>query len=340
MLLLGMYMNNILSNSTCLKCLKDIDVYVNYQCGLRCSHCFIGNSLNENVQMKDSLWNCILGLIAESSIEQVTFLGGEPSLHTNIVFMINDIVSLGKKVRIVTNGQKSFIKVIKDLRKVSDLAQVHVCFSIDGSTEDIHDSIRGKGVYKNLINSILLCQEMKISFSGITSIFNRNFLDVTQIIKKCSELKFEYLNVHYVTDRGFADNSMLISIRDWTNMIKEIKSLKKISDAILPIRIEETFVSDKIEVKCEVNKKENIIIDPHGEIHFCTMFMSITNSFCGIIGTDGVFHLNESHLNQVNTCSDCSSGCPALPKVNNSLYSDAKSAGLKIDCIFNKTLFS
>ena len=311
--------------------INSIDLYINYVCGLRCNHCFIGEQLNSNFEMPFVLAKSIVDNAKLKGIESITLLGGEPTLFNKIIDLIYYIIENQIELRIVTNGQKSFQKLISKLSSES-LRKLHVCFSVDGSNKVIHDNIRGKGTFLNLINSILLALSKNLSFSGITSISQDNYDDVSQIINICSKYKMKYLNIHYVTDRGFAKRNKIVNIDNW---LKLSDSLKSINNNI-PLRFEKTFISKSEVINCEVNRKKNIIIDPKGNIYGCTMFMNIKNTQSAIWTENGLF-ININQTNENNVCAEIGNGCPAMPLVNEEIVRLAKFKNLKCDCIFNKT---
>jgi MoaA/NifB/PqqE/SkfB family radical SAM enzyme len=315
----------------CLNNINSIDLYVNYVCGLRCNHCFIGELLNTNIEMPFELAKSIIDKSKFASIRSVTILGGEPTLYSKILELIKFIVDSQIEVRIVTNGQKSFLKLISKLPQTI-LRKMHICFSVDGSNEVIHDFIRGKGTFINLIRSIELTISKNISFSGITSISRDNYNDILSIINLCSFFKMDYLNIHYVTDRGFAKRNKVVSIDEWLKLCEIVENA--FSD--IPIRLEKTFVPITQEIKCEVVRKENIIIDPLGNMYGCTMFMNFDNTQSATWTNDNLI-VNNKLSNENCVCADTKSGCPAMPLVNKEIINKANLKQLKIDCIFNKT---
>lgn len=311
--------------------IETVDFYINYVCGIRCTHCFIGENLNSNVEMPLEQIKIIVSDLKHRDVKCITLLGGEPSLHKNINDVISFIINKGMGVRVVSNGQKPFQKLIKSLNE-DEKTKLKVCFSIDGSNAEINNSIRGKKVFENLLNSIQLVKNNNIQYSGITSISKDNFSDVENIINTSYELGMEYLNIHYVTDRGFALKSKVVDIPMWKGLVKKLESSKN----KIPIRLEKTFVSFDTNVVCEVNKKENIIIDPNGFIFGCTMFMN-NNLFASAKYVEDKIMLSQQAENETTICKCVNSGCPAIPLINNDIFNEALSQELKFDCIFNKT---
>jgi MoaA/NifB/PqqE/SkfB family radical SAM enzyme len=204
-----------------------------------------------------------------------------------------------------------------------------VCFSIDGSNSEIHNNIRGKDVFENLIKSIEIATVNNMSMSAITSISTDNYNDVDSIIDFCSINKMSYINIHYVTDRGFASKNKVIDVKDWMKICNDLKAKPN----NIKIRLEKTFISEEYDVNCEVPKKENIIIDPKGKIYGCTMFMNLPNMETGIWNLEGI----ELKKNENSICNCTTNRCPVMPLINNDLVVLAKKENYKMDCIFNKT---
>lgn len=303
-------------------------------CGLRCKHCFVGEHLQSNFEMPLENAISIINYFKSENLESVTLLGGEPSLYKNLDLLIDYLFDHNISTRIVTNGQRSF-QVL--LTKLSErvLNKIHVCFSIDGSNDTIHDSMRGKGTFKQLLNSIELSTQYNLSISGICSLNIDNFFDLKNIADLCFSFNMKYLNVHYITDRGFAERKKVVDIDSWKNYFDTIES----TDFKIPIRFERTFVSKNVTINCEVSNKENIIIDPHGNIYGCTMFMNFSGFESGKFISNKI-QMNKNNHNENTICTSCSTGCPAIKIVNPELVHDASDRGLYIDCIFNKSLLN
>lgn len=147
------------------KSLNEIYFYVTDRCNLRCCHCWINPiylspntepSLTSNINVSD--FESLIEQGKQLGLKSVKFTGGEPLLHP----LINDFISICKSenisIQMETNGTlcaNSFIENITGIDKIS------ISVSLDGSTRDIHDKVRGvpgsfdlavQGI-KNLVNS-------------------------------------------------------------------------------------------------------------------------------------------------------------------------------------------
>lgn len=110
--------------------IPSIDIYVTYRCNLRCTHCFMGPKLDEAAHFDFGLLKKLIETAPSWGTEEITFLGGEPTLFPHLSQAIRLVQESGVRARIVTNGQKSFEKFMS----VFDGTDYpHICFSIDGN---------------------------------------------------------------------------------------------------------------------------------------------------------------------------------------------------------------
>ena len=123
-------------------------VDVNNVCNLHCSHCYWWlNRKNDEKDLSIEDWKKIINdKFKKQHIFVVTLVGGEPLLRPDIIKLFCD--EMPRRVCVVTNGTFP-------LKRFEGLYFYWV--SLDG-TEEIHDSIRGKGSYsktrKNIFNYI------------------------------------------------------------------------------------------------------------------------------------------------------------------------------------------
>ena len=91
-----------------------IDIYLTYRCNMRCQHCFIGEHLNSASNMS---WPSLVKLLEVAcdrwATNEISFLGGEPTLYPNIHAAVGLAQNLGYKTRIVTNGGASTRRLMR-----------------------------------------------------------------------------------------------------------------------------------------------------------------------------------------------------------------------------------
>lgn len=144
-------------------------------CNLRCRHC--GSSCKD--RLEDEITDDEALMIAEQIIEVkprwVAFSGGEPLLRKNWSDLAKRFVQNGIEVRLISNGTL-ITKDIAYAMKESGISIVSI--SVDG-TETIHDKIRGKGVFRKVIEAFGYLRASGVSIGVNTTLMkdNVNLLD-------------------------------------------------------------------------------------------------------------------------------------------------------------------
>ena len=120
-------------------------VDVNNICNLHCSHCYWWlNRKNDAEDLSAEQWREIIrSTFKKQRVYVVTLVGGEPTMRPDIIEVFCE--ELPRRVCVVTNGTYP-------LKRFANLYFYWI--SLDG-TEEIHDSIRGKGAYIKTKQNIL-----------------------------------------------------------------------------------------------------------------------------------------------------------------------------------------
>ena len=120
-------------------------VDVNNICNLHCSHCYWWlNRKNDAEDLSAEQWRQIIRrTFKKQHVYVVTLVGGEPTMRPDIIQVFCE--EMPRRVCVVTNGTYP-------LERFENLYFYWI--SLDG-TEEVHDSIRGKGTYAKTKQNIL-----------------------------------------------------------------------------------------------------------------------------------------------------------------------------------------
>ena len=143
-------------------------------CNLHCSGCYSRSnkscSDDEPInQLSAAEWEDIFIQAKEMGISFIVLAGGEPLLREDVITKATNFPEI--LFPIFTNGtmlNDDYLKLFNDNRNLVPI------LSIEGD-EEITDSRRGKGVYKQLVNSMELMKKNNIIF-GASLTFTRNNL--------------------------------------------------------------------------------------------------------------------------------------------------------------------
>lgn len=139
-------------------------------CNLRCKHCGSScqNILEDELSVEEA-WE-VCKQIVDIKPEWISLSGGEPLLRKDWAEITEYLKSNGIGVRMITNGTL-ITETVANKMKQSGLDLVSL--SIDGPQE-IHDAIRGKGIFQKVLNSLKLLREAEMQIGVNTTVIKDN----------------------------------------------------------------------------------------------------------------------------------------------------------------------
>jgi MoaA/NifB/PqqE/SkfB family radical SAM enzyme len=313
-----------------------LDIYLNFFCNLRCNHCFLGTELDRKESFSIDSAISLLNYARSSGCEEVSFLGGEPTIHKNIWPIIQEAFILDyKSVKVITNGLRSFDNFMK---KYEAGRKPTIVFSFDGIQAATFEKIRGKGTYDRFRKNIQSALTEGYTCAGIISVSKDNFDEVVPIIYEMDRLGFEYVNIHHVNDLGFANGENIVPPDNWL-VLKEMAA-HSAEQLNIKIKFENKFVpvSDKQTLtNCVIQQEKggNIMVFPDGRVYRCALFFN-SKGFNSLTW-DGYQMITNNHLNEKLLCGDngqCD-GC-AASRLFNLNHASEEAAQYRISCMYQK----
>ena len=132
------------------------------RCNLSCGHCFE----ERHAATGDLSLDVIEKVLREGKncgIDQVSFTGGEPTIHRRFDEIVHRVSEAGYRFSFVSNGVS--------FPRIYPLLLMHrnwfagVTFSLDGAREATHDRLRGKGSYRSVMRAISICTYKNLPFT-------------------------------------------------------------------------------------------------------------------------------------------------------------------------------
>lgn len=170
--------------------IESVSVEITHRCNLNCKHCSANaHTMNEPEYFKTEDLKDILDKIMSVNPENICVTGGEPMVRNDFREITEHMAeNYSGILSIMTNGtlvNKKNIDWLTSCYKVWDI-------SLDGINEETCASIRGKGVFKRVLDSIHLLQSKgieKISLSMVVTSATQDY--VHEFMKMC-----EHMNVY------------------------------------------------------------------------------------------------------------------------------------------------
>jgi radical SAM protein with 4Fe4S-binding SPASM domain len=115
-------------------------VQITERCNLHCAHCFVSSTQSGADLPLATFTEEVLPRLLRSRVERVTFTGGEPFVHHELMPMSRAVVDAGLPLGLCTNATETSDEQITELAELGD---VHVNVSFDGFRPDTHGKFRG-----------------------------------------------------------------------------------------------------------------------------------------------------------------------------------------------------
>jgi len=196
------------------------------RCNQRCLYCQVWNVKQQELKTKEVF--SIINQLSIMGTSRFCLSGGEPLLRDDIGRVINFAYNKNMVVEVSSNG--SLVK-----EKISELKKVHVlCLSLDGP-EHIHDSIRGKGSFRKVMEAakILRKKNIPVYFRAVISKMNLEHIGAILNIARNLKIKFIFQPVTPLilgTDRV---NPLAASINEYRKAFDRLITEKKNSDKLI-----------------------------------------------------------------------------------------------------------
>ncbi len=171
-----------------------MDIALSEYCNLKCQMC---RRPSETLFMDAEVCKRALTEAVAVGVETVSFSGGEPFVHPQIVEILEHALSLGVKVQMVSNGT-----LIKE-RHLPLLSRLDcLTISIDG-TEEAHDRIRRrKGTYRRSLQTLKLLTDKSDVQWGTNTVMQRDnydcLYDSFKAIQEIGGYKYAYCGFSHV----------------------------------------------------------------------------------------------------------------------------------------------
>lgn len=201
-----------------------LDLHIVDFCQLECKHCYLNKESNYMpLDMVEAICKDFLLTNFPLQKSNIILSGGDPLLHPNFEDVYAIVRKLNGSISLSTNGIL-IPRYISTFRK-NDGIQV----SVDGN-EKIHDFIRGKGNYEDVVKALKLLDEYGIRHSIGFTINQLNKHCVDHIIDLCIETGSSTLNCNIFQP---INNSVLqpITFKEWLR-IREYASRRTKKEGI------------------------------------------------------------------------------------------------------------
>lgn len=161
---------------------RTLDLEITSKCNASCRYCYYLN--NPGVIYSDlptSTWLDLFAELARNQVMSVTLQGGEPLIRSDFLDLVDGVVVNRMRFSVLTNGSLLTPEVAGHLKGTGRCESIQV--SLDGSTAEIHESLRGSGTFTPALNAIKLLQKVDLPVTVRVTVHPGNIDDLTRLTR-------------------------------------------------------------------------------------------------------------------------------------------------------------
>ncbi|WP_195948292.1 radical SAM/SPASM domain-containing protein [Paraclostridium bifermentans] len=285
---------------------------ITHRCNLRCTHCCVDADgvIGDQTELSTNEVKEVLDKIVDWNPLSIMLSGGEPMLRTDFFDILQYLrANYDGNIIISTNATLINNENVEILTSCSNQLEI----SLDGVDEETCSKVRGKGVFKKVLESINLIQST--GFSNIT--VSMAVGDKTEHLKdKFIKLNDELGTNHMIRRFGAVG-------RGKEN--EHLFSNKKKDEAYIPKEYLDENLQKPFGVSsCKAGSKE-IFISHKGDIYPCPSFLDDQYKIVNVFDLNGLSDIKKFYKNKVNDFS-------ILEKINPDMYKNCKDCKVNVFC--------
>ena len=239
-------------------------------CNLSCKHCYINPAQHGTETVSRETMEQWLTLFYDPKKESnVIFLGGEPTLHPDLIHGIRYARALGYKT--ITVDSNGFLH--HDLLKCLKPEEAVLSFSLDGPSPEVNDALRGEGVFAICTANLQKAISMGFEVSVIYTVSQLNIEHLAAMPALLERLGCKRFFIQVIGLRGKSASEqearLQVSPEEWLAVIPGVA--KDAARRGIHVIYPKVFLEPGEEFLCAGNVAENYFIFPNGRVYLCPL---------------------------------------------------------------------
>ena len=261
------------------------------RCNLSCGHCFEERHAATG-DLPLEILEKVLREGKSCGIEQISFTGGEPTIHRQFKKIVDRMSEAGYRFSFVSNGA-SFSRIYPLLLKHRNWF-AGVTFSLDGAREETHDQLRGKGSYRSVMRAASVCVFKDLPFTINMVLTSQNRTEINEMVELAERLGSGGVRFgHLMPTAETALRKLDLTPDERREVESQIWGLKK--SVPIPIGMAPGYFSDSPFFPCGPLELEEYNLDYNGNLTLCCQLSGHSGANSG---TDFIGNLHEIGLSE------------------------------------------
>ncbi len=253
---------------------RNVFLHILTGCNLSCRHCYInteqhGTNMLDRQQMES--WIRLFAVREKRS--NIIFLGGEPTMHPDLVHGLIVARQCGYTITVDTNGF-----LFHDfLHRVSADMVDFLSFSLDGPDAEINDPIRGEGVFQVCTTNLNKAVALGFNTSLIYTVSSDNIEHLQRMVPLVEELGVKKFFIQVIGLRGKSAHhgddekkaALQVDPDRWLKVVPEVAA--RVAERGVEVIYPKVFLDKDEAFECAGTVAENFFIFPNGRVYQCPL---------------------------------------------------------------------
>lgn len=201
--------------------LKEFWIHLTQTCNLACTHCLVSSGPTGAKGANTELYLRAIDETSDLGVERYYFTGGEPFVRSDIFELIQYVTETKMKELIILTNATLFTDGRLEQIKKLNRERVKFQVSIDGTTAQTNDAIRGNGVFEKVCHGLRTLSELGFETSLTAAVTKKNLKELENLPKLAQGLGAKSIHLMWLHKRGrileggdssFPSNSELINL--------------------------------------------------------------------------------------------------------------------------------
>ncbi len=189
--------------------LEQVFLYVTQRCNIRCVTCYALDQLERGTDLEFDDLLRMLGALHAEGAWRLSLLGGEPTVYPALRDLLVAAREMGFRfIRINTNGMFDASLLHDSRMRGVDV----LCFSIDGATPAVNDSIRKGSRLDRIVANMRLAVELGYEVRANVTITSRNIEQIFDILSLVQNAGGTEVNLNVLFLMGYALDHQELSV--------------------------------------------------------------------------------------------------------------------------------
>ena len=182
--------------------LREFWLHTNNSCNLTCTHCLVSSHPGGDPGLDTPFYLRVIDEARDLGAHRFYFTGGEPFLRKDIYELIHYVTVVKEADLILLTNATLFRQGRLEQLDKLDRRRVKFQVSLDGSTPQVNDPIRGEGTLQRITEGARILSEMGFETSLTAVATGENLLDIPNLPRLAGSLGAQSIHLMWPHRRG------------------------------------------------------------------------------------------------------------------------------------------